>query len=316
MKNLKPLVSIIIPVYNMEEYLDNCIKSIIRQTYSNFEILLIDDGSTDQSKSLCICWEKRDNRIRFFNHDNHGVSYTRNRGLKESRGEYIIFIDADDIVFEKYIEMMLKPYEEYNIDLSILSYFCFYENDIDSIKSYTNNDYEIISDNIGALFFAKTDGTICSKMFRKSIIDKYKINFYETIYVTEDLLFNMQYASRCHKASFNTSKLYGYRQRSESAVHKVVSEKWFTCLDVYNILANNYKESDFYSDIIYYYLKFLYEAKYNIKKYHLNVIEIRPNLYKEIKDIEKKSNIIPLNKKIRLFICKYFFFLIVMHRRV
>lgn len=134
MKNLKPLVSIIIPVYNMEEYLDNCIKSIIRQTYSNFEILLIDDGSTDQSKSLCISWEKRDNRIRFFNHDNHGVSYTRNRGLKESRGEYIIFIDADDIVFEKYIEMMLKPYEEYNIDLSILSYFCFYENDIDYIQ--------------------------------------------------------------------------------------------------------------------------------------------------------------------------------------
>ena len=131
MKNLKPLVSVIIPVYNMEEYLHNCIKSILRQTYSNFEILLIDDGSTDQSKSLCINWEKRDNRIRFFYHDNHGVSYTRNRGLKESRGEYIIFIDADDIVFEKYIEMMLKPYENYNIDLSMLSYFCFYENDID-----------------------------------------------------------------------------------------------------------------------------------------------------------------------------------------
>lgn len=316
MKNLKPLVSVIIPVYNMEEYLDNCIKSILRQTYSNFEILLIDDGSTDQSKSLCINWEKRDNRIRFFYHDNHGVSYTRNRGLKESRGEYIIFIDADDIVFEKYIEMMLKSYENYNIDLSMLSYFCFYENDIDSKKSYTSNDYEIITDNIGVLFFTKTDGTICSKMFRKSIIDKYKLHFCETIYVTEDLLFNMQYASRCHKVSFNTSKLYGYRQRSESAVHKVVSEKWFTCLDVYSILANNYKGSDFYSYIIYYYLKFLYEAKYNIKKYHLNVIDIRPNLYKEIKVIEKESNVIPLNKKIRLFICKYFFFLIVIHRRV
>lgn len=316
MKNLNPLVSIIIPVYNMEKYLNSCIVSILKQTYSNFELILIDDGSTDKSKVLCTEWEKKEKRIRFFSHNNHGVSYTRNRGLRECHGEYVIFIDADDIVYDQYIEVLINAYNKYDIDLSIASYFCFYNESYDISKAVVDRECEIILENLGSLFFSKTDGTICSKMFKKSIIDKHKLEFSESIFVSEDLLFNMQYASKCDSVSFNNSKLYGYRQRAESAVHKVVSDRWFTCLDVYSILAETYKNSTFFSDIVYYYLKFLYEAKYNIKKYNLNISKIRPDLNKEIKEIEKKADIIPFKRKVGLFICKHFFYLIVMRRRI
>lgn len=84
MKNQNPLVSIIIPVYNMEAYLDNCLNSILEQTYLNWELILIDDGSKDKSKNICENWAKKDKRILFFSQDNHGVSYSRNRGIRES----------------------------------------------------------------------------------------------------------------------------------------------------------------------------------------------------------------------------------------
>lgn len=316
MKNQNPLVSIIIPVYNMEAYLDNCLNSILEQTYLNWELILIDDGSKDKSKNICENWAKKDKRILFFSQDNHGVSYSRNRGIRESRGKYIIFIDADDIVFNQYIEVLINAFNKYNIDLSIISYFSFQDEKESQYYTLLNKDYEIISENIGSIFFSKTDGTICSKMFKKSIIDKFKLRFNESIYVSEDLLFNMQYSSYCNEVSFNTSKLYGYRQRAESAVHKVISEKWFTCLDVYSILVKNYEKSSFYPDIQYYYLKFLYEAKYNIKKNNLNISEIRPNIYNEIYEAERKAQSISFKRKVKLFICKYFFFCIVARRRI
>lgn len=102
------LVSVIVPIYNAAEYLDRCINSIVMQTYRKIELLLVDDGSTDQSAAMCTCWAKKDNRIRFYQQKNTGVSAARNLGLDHAAGQFITFVDADDYLKLNHIEKMLK----------------------------------------------------------------------------------------------------------------------------------------------------------------------------------------------------------------
>ena len=101
---MNSLISIIIPIYNIEQYLNVCIESVVQQTYSNLEILLIDDGSNDSSGYICEEWAKRDQRITVFHQENGGLSAARNRGIQESQGSYIVFIDGDDYVSYDMIE--------------------------------------------------------------------------------------------------------------------------------------------------------------------------------------------------------------------
>ena len=95
---MKDLISVIVPVYNVKNYLEKCLDSIINQTYKNLEIILINDGSTDESLDICYMYEKKDKRIKVYNQENHGLSYTRNRGIELARGKYIGFVDSDDVI--------------------------------------------------------------------------------------------------------------------------------------------------------------------------------------------------------------------------
>ena len=104
MCNTDFLISVIIPVYNVEEYLDECVKSLMSQTYSNYELILVDDGATDKSGLLCDEWEKTDNRIKVIHKENGGLSTARNAGLDIASGDYICFIDSDDFVRDNYLE--------------------------------------------------------------------------------------------------------------------------------------------------------------------------------------------------------------------
>ena len=103
---MKELVSIIVPVYNVQQYLDRCLKSLVGQTYQNIEILLVDDGSQDSSRELCDIWGTKDNRIKVFHKENGGLSDARNYGLRRANGDLICFVDSDDWCDSKYIEMM------------------------------------------------------------------------------------------------------------------------------------------------------------------------------------------------------------------
>ena len=103
-----PLVSIVVPVYNAQAFLSICVESILNQTFDDFELLLIDDGSKDQSLQVMRELSKRDTRIRLFHHENHGAGYTRNRGIQLASGQYITFIDADDFVDNNYLETFMN----------------------------------------------------------------------------------------------------------------------------------------------------------------------------------------------------------------
>ncbi|MBR5402355.1 MAG: glycosyltransferase family 2 protein [Treponema sp.] len=119
---MKSLVSIIIPIYNAEYFLDRCLNSVIQQTYTNLEIILINDGSTDASLAICTTYAQKDSRIILINKTNEGVSIARNMGIQQSSGDYIAFLDADDWIASNYIEQLMLPFKNNSIDISICGY--------------------------------------------------------------------------------------------------------------------------------------------------------------------------------------------------
>ena len=120
----KTLITVVIPVYNMEKYLSKCIESVINQSYDNIEIIIINDGSTDSSLEIIKGYALDDNRIKVITTNNQGLSAARNRGIIEGRGKYIAFIDADDYISKEYISILLGACEMYNVPISQ----CFYHN--------------------------------------------------------------------------------------------------------------------------------------------------------------------------------------------
>lgn len=119
---MKELISIIVPVYNVEQYLDDCLISIINQTYKNLEIILIDDGSTDKSGKICDEYAKKDSRIIVIHKENGGVSSARNAGLRIAKGAYIGFVDPDDWIAEDMYEVLYSNAKKYDADVSVCKY--------------------------------------------------------------------------------------------------------------------------------------------------------------------------------------------------
>ena len=120
---MKDKISIIVPIYNVSYYLDNCIESITKQTYSNLEIILVNDGSTDNSNDICQKWEKIDKRITYINQKNSGVSVARNNGIKKATGKYISFVDGDDYLEINFIKTLYNFTVKNNVDVSICDYY-------------------------------------------------------------------------------------------------------------------------------------------------------------------------------------------------
>ena len=141
------LVTIIVPVYNVEKYMDKCVESIVNQTYKNLEIILVDDGSNDGSSEKCDEWEKKDKRIQVIHKQNGGLSDARNVGIKQSHGKYLSFVDSDDFIDNDMIEYLVDILEKNKAEISICGYTKFYENDMiekdnrkDNVKLYTSKD--------------------------------------------------------------------------------------------------------------------------------------------------------------------------------
>lgn len=114
-----PFVSVVIPVYNVEEYLLRCVQSVLTQTYDNYEVILVDDGSTDNSGKMCDEFARLDNRVRAFYKTNGGLSDARNFGTDKSKGEYVIFVDSDDYVSDEYIDYLVQLRKMYDADIAV-----------------------------------------------------------------------------------------------------------------------------------------------------------------------------------------------------
>ena len=137
------LISVIVPIYNTEKYLVECVESIREQTYSNIEIILVDDGSTDASIEICDEFSKKDSRVRVFHKENEGSAVAKNFGIQQSKGEYIILVDSDDIVSDKMIEVLYTHIKEKNADIAIGNYYIYDESDKNFYFYVTDKDFSV-----------------------------------------------------------------------------------------------------------------------------------------------------------------------------
>lgn len=208
------MISIIVPVYNVASFLDQCIQSIVSQSYQDFECILVDDGSSDGSEKICDKWALKDVRIKVLHQTNQGVSVARNRGIEEAQSEYIAFIDSDDWVESTYLEDMVIPMCNQNVDLVVSGLIHRFKDG--AIKSFYGhqeliefNDKfvkEFVDLNKKYLLFGPV-----VKLYKSAIIKKYSIRFPLEYSYGEDLIFNYHYLSYTHSLYVTDRVNYNYR---------------------------------------------------------------------------------------------------------
>lgn len=219
------LISIIVPVYNDKNFLKLCINSIIKQSYQNLEILLIDDGSTDGSSKILDELSLKDNRIKVYHKDNTGVSDTRNYGLERARGKYICFSDADDILSKNYIEYLYSLILKYNAQIS-LTLKMFGTFDRKQVETITE---EIISGESAAekiLTYNILIG-VYSKLFNADFLKSKNIKFDTNLFIGEGFNYNFDAFINAKKVAISSKKIYFYRRdNNTSATTKFSMKKW------------------------------------------------------------------------------------------
>ncbi len=226
MKN--PLVSVIVPVYNAEQYLRECLAGLLSQTYSNIEIILMDDGSVDGSAELCDKYADIDKRIKVFHQCNKGVSNARNNGVKNSNGEYITFVDADDTVKLDLIEKLVFLVEKYSADVAYCGINIIDLKGNIEIGCETSGEKTVNKIDILKGFFV--DPTLklilygpYNKLFKKSLCEK--IAFDEALRIGEDLLYVYEILRQAEVIAKCDDCLYNYIKRTNSATTSKFSEK-------------------------------------------------------------------------------------------
>lgn len=218
-----PKISVILPIYGVEHCLPQCIDSILNQTFTDFELLLIDDGSPDNSGNICDEYALKDNRIRVFHKENGGVSSARNWGIDKARGEWIYFSDSDDELYPNALEILTK-YINQDIAYVMAGYNILNE-DREEIYSIDIRKVKIINNQeaISQMFLPedyKYHGYLWNKLFKLSLIKQNKLLFDENIYFNEDRLFNVLYLIKLanHKCFYTTEPVYKYFERGIGAI--------------------------------------------------------------------------------------------------
>ncbi len=210
-------ISIIIPIYNADKYLSRCVDSILKQTYPHFELLLIDDGSTDKSASICEQYARQDARISVVHQANAGVSVARNAGLKKAQGEYVTFIDADDTVSPTYLSDFLPCSTDLAIQGALLkekhkpiSYRKF-------TSSYTADGEELKRAFVDAELTDNTKGPY-TKLYKSEIISKYNLSFNPQYTYGEDHLFVLSFIKHCHTIAIIDKCNYTYFLQNKNSI--------------------------------------------------------------------------------------------------
>lgn len=310
------LISIVVPIYNVENYLCKCINSIINQTYKNIEIILVNDGSTDNCLEICKKYKKNDKRIKIINKDNGGLSSARNAGIDVARGKYIAFIDSDDYIDKDMILVLYNLIKKDKINISICNRFHYYEYEKNKNKMYKpyckNKSSNTIKMNKKEALkelctFNLFDMSACGKLFNIRLFDK--IKFPENR-LSEDYFIMYKLFDLCENISYSYKPLYYYRQRkgSISKNKKINYDYKQASFEQMNYIKNKYPDLTNYVRTAY--------ALANITEFHQYIknrneypekkelLQLQKNVtdnYKYIKSNEKLSNL----RKIQVYLfCK------------
>ena len=235
-------ISVIVPVYNVEQYLERCVDSIINQTYTNLEIILVNDGSTDNSGKLCDELAKKDERIRVIHKENGGLSDARNRGIDESESDLVGFIDSDDYIDSDMYEVLLKNLNDTDANLSMCALYDVYNNTPEA--QVTNKEtWKLSSEQaIKMVMEAKIlSVTAVNKLYRKSLFTDLK---FEVGKIAEDAFIMIKLLDKCEKIVATNEKKYYYVHRENSITTQKFSTKFLNVIEAYeqnsNIILEKY----------------------------------------------------------------------------
>lgn len=306
-------ISIIIPVYRVEKYLSKCLESVLAQTFSDFEVLLIDDGSPDRSGLIGEKYATQDSRIKVFHKENGGVSSARNYGIGIAEGTYVAFCDSDDWVEPDWLETLYRQMCDYPVDLSVCG--LKKENEagkilftVDEQCVYIKNREEALLTLFNGDGFYRYQGWVVNKLYKREILVRNGIEFNEEICYSEDRLFNFFYLLHCTSAIYSTEPKYHYLIRQNSAMisyheNEEYQEKYGSFMDafetmlsdrsVYSSVVEQALASNYILDSINLYIK--YRKSTAGKRLHCQVNEI----------VKRYIKIIPSTQKY-----EYLFFLI------
>lgn len=270
-------ISIIVPVYNAEKYLHCCIDSILNQTFTDFEVLLINDGSTDSSGVICDKYAIKDSRVRVFHKENGGVSSARNVGLQNLIGTFIMFLDSDDYLLENSLSSIMSKIETYP-QLDMLNFVGVREDCL--LGNLEDEDVIIVDFNKVSLKGMRFGS--CFHIFRRDLIDQ--VYFSEDIKYAEDQEFTMKCMAKSKFYIRSSIPIYFYRDNLDSAMNK---ERTITgAIDhlkvIHNLLSNNFTNQTFISKCISQIVKAFFWYSMNMSSYDKEVlINSYKNFYKE-----------------------------------
>ena len=256
---MKNLVSIIVPIYNVDKYLEVCIESLTNQTYRNLEIILINDGSTDESVKICEKYKEKDNRIVFINKKNGGAASAKNEGLKIAKGDYITFVDSDDFIELDMIEYMVNTIKKYNADIIQCSFTNLYKN-TEKFKQDTIVEQKITSKDFLELFLTKWDSSLFwNKLFKREVIENV---FFKEGRCIDDEFFTYKCVINSKSIVTSNKIVYNYRMRksgvmkSESSQKQILKDRVDYLYERYELVRKIYKDLDksFLEHLLTYYL--------------------------------------------------------------
>lgn len=245
----RPKVSIIVPIYNVEKYLDRCMDTLLNQSLKDIEIIMVDDGSPDNCPKMCDEYAKRDSRVKVIHKENAGLGFARNSGLEIARGEYIAFVDSDDYVEKDMYEQLYSAANTKQVEMVLCGFFrdkdgCR-ENGlvanmpkenavIDSCQDYVTNLIGQLPEIYYSMFYGYAVWNI---LFSGDIIRKYNIRFEsERIYLSEDILFQIEYASKISKVLLYPTPLYNYCLNAGTLTTKFDTNRYAKAVTLYEKL--------------------------------------------------------------------------------
>lgn len=277
------LVSVILPVYNNENTIQKCIESVLGQQNANLELIIVDDGSQDKSQELCRVYEKKDSRVIFQRVMHGGVARARNYGLLHARGEYIMFVDADDFYYDGMVSLMEKAMEKSGADLAVCTYYKKIGNyripctireksKLYSVEGYLKN---ILKDP-GHHYY----GVVWNKMFRRSVIMNHTLFFDKDAGLGEDFIFNLNYMNCIKKVQVIGKHLYCYDCTKEKSLsrkeNKIIQDVWYEYQSrrkIFHAFQETFREKGIYESekrkIMHYWISFYIRQKYHLKREYL-----------------------------------------------
>lgn len=243
------LLTIVIPVYNGEEYIERCLNSIINQTYKNLDIIIVNDGSTDKTQEICEKYLERDNRIRLISHPNMGVAASRKKAVETAKGEYVSFVDSDDYIELDMFEILM-PYMK-DVELVTSGYSIGEKTYHDMVEQglYCGTDRmsQLYKEMVYSEKYAGFGvmGYLCMKIFRTDIARRIFANINEKLYIYEDMEFVFRYMLEINTCYITHICKYHYVMRSDSAIHKVNKRYLSNLNEFYVILEDVFSKTEY-----------------------------------------------------------------------